>query len=568
MHNSSLITVLKDSGFLSTVQYEQVVNIMNRQSLSPQQALAELPTMDTSRLAVHCATLFHLSKSEIQVPACRELIKTLQLQSLCQEWLAIPIEKQGQWLTLGISDPTRQGVFEAFQFATGLNIDLTICDISSILSITGKEHQPQLQDPPVHPYQIEAELNASVADDEQQSAGDEAHSHATPIGQFVHQIIISALKQRASDIHFEPYEHHYRIRMRIDGLLVTTHTPAKKLSRRLASRIKILAHLNIAEKRLPQDGRLKIKPDNQQDVDIRVSTLPTLWGEKIVLRILGTSDNALTLPQLGMTPYQLEKFLQCLNRPQGLILITGPTGSGKTTTLYSALQQLNQEQRNISTVEDPIEIQLSGINQIQIHDQIGLSFAPVLRSLLRQDPDVIMLGEIRDQETAQMAIRAAQTGHLVLSTLHTNSAPEALSRLQQMDIPDYQLVPSLHLVIAQRLVRKLCPDCKIPVSGTMHLDPSGDRYSQWFQANNQGCPHCLRGYKGRAAVYDMFTPGDNNLTASPDTAGFRGCLLWQHALELLDLGITSYSEISRVIRLPEQFHSLSTADNLTQYEDH
>lgn len=539
-----LLSALEKSGFLSAAQSRQVENQVRQRSISLQQALSEISSIDTQQLSQHCSALFHLPLCTPDPTASRQLMDQLNLTELCKEWLAIPVQQNDQWLTLAVTDPTNSDVVNAFQFSCGLCIDLVIGDINQILPLLHHKHASELHEPQLSHYQIdmEAQLSASLPEEDPDNI-DDPQQNNTPIGQFVHQVILTALNQQASDIHFEPYEHHYRIRMRIDGLLVTTHNPNKKLSRRLASRIKILARLNIAERRLPQDGRLKIAINRQQSLDIRVSTLPTLWGEKIVLRLLGSSNSALPINQLGLNETQSRAFHRAINQPQGLILITGPTGSGKTTTLYSALQQLNQEQRNISTVEDPIEIQLAGINQIQTHDQIGLSFAAILRSLLRQDPDVIMLGEIRDKETAQMAIRAAQTGHLVLSTLHTNSAADALIRLHQIGIPLYQLLASLKLVIAQRLVRKLCPHCKQP-------------QSHHYQASATGCPHCFSGFKGRVAVYDFFsldqlpslTPsGESSL----DSATQRGCRLWRHGLELIDQGITSLGEIQRVIELPE-----------------
>ncbi len=544
MRQFRLLTALEKSGFLSAAQSRQVENQVRQRSISLQQALNEISTIDTQQLSRHCSTLFHLPLCTPEPTASQQLMNELSLTELCKEWLAIPVKQNGQWLTLAVTDPTNSDVVNAFQFASGLCIDLVIGDISQILPLLNQQKASELHEPQLSHYQIdmEAQLSASLPEEDPDNI-DDSEQNNTPIGQFVHQVILNALNQQASDIHFEPYEHHYRIRMRVDGLLVTTHNPNKKLSRRLASRIKILARLNIAERRLPQDGRLKIAINPQQSLDIRVSTLPTLWGEKIVLRLLGSSNSALPISQLGLSEIQSRAFHRAINQPQGLILITGPTGSGKTTTLYSALQQLNLEQRNISTVEDPIEIQLAGINQVQTHDQIGLSFAAILRSLLRQDPDVIMLGEIRDKETAQMAIRAAQTGHLVLSTLHTNSAADALIRLHQIGIPLYQLQASLKLVIAQRLVRKLCPHCKQP-------------QSHYYQASATGCPYCFSGYKGRVALYDFFSLDDlPSLTQSGestlDNAAQRGCRLWRHGLELIDQGITSLSEIQRVIELPD-----------------
>lgn len=367
------------------------------------------------------------------------------------------------------------------------------------------------------------------------------------------QLLHDAITKRASDIHFEPYQDEYRVRMRIDGVLQVITKPPISLAKQLTVRLKIMAKLNIAEQRLPQDGQLTINGQT-----MRISTLPIMYGEKIVLRVMDNHQQALSIEQLGLTPIQLTQYQQTLNYPQGLILVTGPTGSGKTVTLYSGLTEINHEGRNICCVEDPIEIPLKGINQTQVNPKAGLDFAQTLRAFLRQDPDIMMVGEIRDQETATIAVQAALTGHLVLSTLHTNSSPEALVRLNQMGIKNHLIASSLKLIIAQRLVRKLCIHCKLPAEEEMIINESKQqtRHTHYIA---KGCSHCLSGYHGRVGLYELLviTPSIQTLLLSEQTISLSQIrqkmahhsmnTLSQSGLTLIKLGITSLAEIQRVL---------------------
>lgn len=358
----------------------------------------------------------------------------------------------------------------------------------------------------------------------------------------VNRFIQQAIDKQASDIHIEPREHDWRIRFRNDGLLHEVATIPSSLGTQIITRLKIMANLNIAEQRQPQDGHIPIQDRIQ--IDIRISTCPTLFGEKIVLRLLDSQAMSIDLDHLGLTDTQKELLINTLNQAQGLILVTGPTGSGKTTTLYSALHYLNQIEKNIVTLEDPVEIELKGINQININTKIGLDFATVLRALLRQDPDIMMIGEIRDYETATIAIQAAQTGHLVLSTLHTNNAIETLIRLQYMGIPTYHIISSISLMIAQRLVRKLCHYCK-------QIDLSGVHY------NPVGCHHCYKGYKGRIGIFELIPmtkalaqvllAGGDKLTVLKQIKQENRILLADAGQEKTDYGTTSLTEINRVL---------------------
>lgn len=385
-----------------------------------------------------------------------------------------------------------------------------------------------------------------------------------PLIRFVYKIILDAVHKKASDIHFEPYEKIVRIRIRLDGILHELSNLNLNLAQQICARIKIMADLDIAERRIPQDGRFQIHLTSNKNIDFRVNSCPTLYGEKIVIRILDTLNDRLTIDDLGLEASQKNLFLQTLHKPQGMILVTGPTGSGKTVTLYTGLSLLNTVQLNISTVEDPVEIHLNGINQVNICNKTGLTFPIVLRALLRQDPDVIMVGEIRDQETAEIGIKAAQTGHLVLSTLHTNNAAQTLIRLLNMGLPFYNIVSSVKLIIAQRLVRKLCQYCKQPamltdvmiVEKELQNIPIGNQ--SIYIANAQGCTHCIKGYKGRIGVFEIMslTSSLNTLilsdvkpTHSQELAVQEG-MLTLHKASLLKVsrGETSLEEIYRVIK--------------------
>ncbi len=387
------------------------------------------------------------------------------------------------------------------------------------------------------------------------------HDNDSPVVRFINNILLDAIKKGASDIHFEPYEHHYRIRFRIDGLLVEVAQPPKQFANNLTARLKIMANLDIAERRLPQDGRITFK--HTHPIDCRVNTCPTLQGEKIVLRLLESNQEILNIDHLGLESTQKMAVLKALQRANGLILVTGPTGSGKTVTLYTALRILNTIEKNISTVEDPVEIQLPGINQVHINPKTGLGFADVLRALLRQDPDIIMIGEIRDLETAQIAVKASQTGHLVLSTLHTNSAAETLVRIANMGLPAYNIASSISLIIAQRLVRKLCDHCKQPhkIPATTLLQegfqPDEITTLQIYSSGSIHCPHCTDGFRGRIGIYEIM-PISTAMTESilhhsstnklNQQAKKEGVISLREAgLQKVRNAITSLAELNRIL---------------------
>jgi type IV pilus assembly protein PilB len=404
-------------------------------------------------------------------------------------------------------------------------------------------------------------LDISGGEDDGPDDGVSAKGDDTPVVKFINKVLIDAIKKGASDIHFEPYENDYRVRLRIDGILKQVAKMPVKLNQRITARLKVMAQLDIAEKRVPQDGRIKLNLSKTKQIDFRVSTLPTLFGEKVVLRILDGSAAKLGVEKLGYEPEQQRLFLEAVHKPYGMVLVTGPTGSGKTVSLYTALGILNDETRNISTAEDPVEIRLPGVNQVQQNVKRGMTFAAALRSFLRQDPDIIMVGEIRDLETAEIAIKAAQTGHMVLSTLHTNDAPQTIARLMNMGIAPYNITSSVTLVIAQRLARRLCNKCKqpqqLPDNALLAEGFTSDEVREGFTIYEAvGCDECTGGYKGRLGVYQVLPMSEEiqtivlqggNAIQIAEVAKAAGVKdLRQSALLKVKNGLTTLAEINRI----------------------
>ncbi|MEJ2088813.1 MAG: type IV-A pilus assembly ATPase PilB, partial [Gammaproteobacteria bacterium] len=408
---------------------------------------------------------------------------------------------------------------------------------------------------------VDLDLEAGEADQDEEDAA--SGTDDTPIVRFVHKMLLDAIKMGSSDIHFEPYEHSYRVRFRTDGVLHQVTAPPPNLATRLAARLKVMSQLDISERRMPQDGRIKMKLSKTRAIDIRVNPHPTLCGEKIVLRNLDPGSAKMGSEALGFEDDQRDMLLQAIHQPQGMILVTGPTGSGKTVTLYTGLNILNTQERNIATAEDPVEINLEGINQVNVNHRVGLDFASALRAFLRQDPDVVMVGEIRDLETAEIAIKAAQTGHMVLSTLHTNSAAETLTRLRNMGVHAFNLATSVNLIIAQRLARRLCPNCKQPINvpnealiaeGFTEEDIASGL--EIFEPHPDGCDKCKEGYKGRVGIYEVvkITPEmariimeDGNsleLARQARALGFND--LRRSGLQKVMQGVTGLKECNRV----------------------
>ncbi|MDR6843118.1 type IV-A pilus assembly ATPase PilB [Pseudoxanthomonas sacheonensis] len=484
---------------------------------------------------------------------------------LLQKHQVLPLFKRGNRLFVGVSDPTKTHALDEIKFHTNLVVEPILVDDESLRRAL--EQWGSASDTMTGFGEDDEGLdNLEIGTDEdmnQSDSGIDAKGDDTPVVKFVNKVLIDAIKKGASDIHFEPYENDYRVRLRIDGILKQVAKAPVKLNPRIAARLKVMAQLDIAEKRVPQDGRIKLNLSKTKQIDFRMSTLPTLFGEKIVLRILDGSAAKLGIEKLGYEDDQRDLFVNAVQKPYGMVLVTGPTGSGKTVSLYTALNILNDDVRNISTVEDPVEIRVPGINQVQMNVKRGMTFAAALRSFLRQDPDVIMVGEIRDLETAEIGIKAAQTGHMVLSTLHTNDAPQTIARLMNMGIAPYNITSSVTLVIAQRLARRLCNNCKrkveLPEHALLAEGFTEEEVKTGFTVYEAvGCDECTSGYKGRTGIYQVMPMSDAiaaivleggnamQIAEAAKKAGVRD--LRQSALMKVRHGVTSLAEINRVTK--------------------
>jgi len=488
--------------------------------------------------------------------------KGLVSEKLVRQHHALPLWRRGNKLFVGISDPSNHQAINDIQFSTGLSTEVILVEDDKLTDAIEKffdTHASGLED--MADVDLEG-LDVESVDDSKQDAIGGMDADDAPVVRFVHKMLLDAIKSGSSDLHFEPYEKNYRVRVRTDGILREVARPPIQLAGRIAARLKVMASLDISERRKPQDGRLKMRLSKTKSIDFRVNTLPTLWGEKVVIRILDPSSAQIGIDALGYEPEQKELYLAALKQPQGMILVTGPTGSGKTVSLYTGLNILNTVDINISTAEDPVEINMEGINQVNVNPKQGLDFAQALRSFLRQDPDVIMVGEIRDLETAEIAIKAAQTGHLVLSTLHTNSAAETLTRLHNMGIPGFNIATSVSLIIAQRLARKLCSHCRKPIEIPREtLLKEGfpeERIGSFTIYEPVGCDQCNGGYKGRTGIYEVVrnTPELQRLIMAEGNSleidsqmrldGFND--LRTSGLIKAMQGITSLEEINRVTK--------------------
>ncbi|MDR6991174.1 type IV-A pilus assembly ATPase PilB [Luteimonas sp. 3794] len=475
----------------------------------------------------------------------------------------LPLFKRGGRLFVGTADPTNTQALDEIKFHTNLTVEPILVDEDSIRRTL--DMWLQASDSFEDALEDSDGLDSLDVGSDEDGGGKLENvvdgKDDTPIVKFVNKVLVDAIKRGASDIHFEPYETDYRVRLRVDGILKQVAKSPVKLNQRITARLKVMAQLDIAEKRIPQDGRIKLNLSKTKQIDFRVSTLPTLFGEKVVLRILDASAAKLGIDKLGYEPEQQQLFLDAIHKPYGMVLVTGPTGSGKTVSLYTALGILNDETRNISTAEDPVEIRLPGVNQVQQNNKRGMTFAAALRSFLRQDPDIIMVGEIRDLETAEIAIKAAQTGHMVLSTLHTNDAPQTIARLMNMGIAPYNITSSVTLVIAQRLARRLCPKCKrrvdLPDHALLKEGFTEDQVRAGIEMYEAvGCDECTNGYKGRVGVYqvmpmseqiqEIILQGGNaiQIAEAAQRAGVSD--LRQSALRKAQQGLTSLAEINRV----------------------
>lgn len=488
--------------------------------------------------------------------------KDLVSEKLLRQHRVIPLWRRGNKLFVGVSDPTNHQAVTDIQFSTGLTTEAILVEDDKLGDAIEKffdsasSGMDDLGDVDLDGVDIEA-----VDDDKQDNGAGESADDA-PVVRFVNKMLLDAIKGGSSDLHFEPYERSYRVRLRTDGILHEVARPPIQLASRISARLKVMAALDISERRKPQDGRIKMKISKTKAIDFRVNTLPTLWGEKIVMRILDPSSAQMGIDALGYEEVQKELYLSALKQPQGMILVTGPTGSGKTVSLYTGLNILNTVDINISTAEDPVEINLEGINQVNVNPRQGMDFAQALRAFLRQDPDVIMVGEIRDLETAEIAIKAAQTGHMVMSTLHTNSAAETLTRLRNMGVPAFNIATSVNLIIAQRLARKLCSVCKkeidVPHDTLIREGFPADKLGTFKIYGPVGCESCKGGYKGRVGIYEVVknTPalqriimeeGNSiDIAAQMRKDGFND-LRTSGLLKAMQ-GVTSLEEVNRVTK--------------------
>jgi type IV pilus assembly protein PilB len=481
-------------------------------------------------------------------------------EKLIRKHNALPLFLRGKILFVAMSDPTNLDALEEIQFNTGFTTELVLANEQSLHTCIEKVLEEENDALNITDMDTEELAGIDVQEertDDDNPAGDKEDA---PIVVYINKILLDAIKKGASDLHFEPYEKSFRIRFRVDGILTEVAKPPISLASRMAARLKVMSKLDIAERRVPQDGRIKLALSKRKSIDFRVSTLPTMWGEKIVMRILDSSSAMLGIEMLGYEPEQKKIYMDALDQPQGMILVTGPTGSGKTVSLYTGLNILNTQERNISTAEDPVEINLDGINQVQINIRAGLTFPSALRSFLRQDPDIVMVGEIRDLETAEIAIKAAQTGHLVLSTLHTNSAAETLTRLLNMGVPSYNVASSVSIIIAQRLARRLCTQCKVeenvPETELLKQGFPQDKIGEFTLFQPVGCELCTGGYKGRVGIYEVIKisgkianiimDGGNSLDIAAQCQKEGYDTLRQSGIKKAMQGMTSLKEINRV----------------------
>ena len=507
---TGLCRALVSQGLLTAEEGESLQNQARGSGESTLATLLRTRRFRADQIAAFAAVTFGLPFLNLDALDPAVLPKNPVDAKLLAKHRVLPIAQRGNRLFVALSDPSNLQALDDIKFQTGLIVDAIVVEDDKLgrwLDQYGEATEDNIL------KTIETDdLNLEFSDDETMDAASTAAAadiDDAPVVKYLQKMMLDAINSGASDIHFEPYEKNYRIRYRLDGLLYEIAQPPLAIKEKIASRIKVISKLDISEKRVPQDGRMKLVLSRNKAIDFRVSTLPTLYGEKIVMRILDASSATMGIEKLGYEPDQLKLLTDAIARPYGMVLVTGPTGSGKTVSLYSCLNILNQPGVNISTVEDPVEIQLAGINQVNVNEKAGLDFATAMKAFLRQDPDIIMVGEIRDHETGDIAIKAAQTGHMVLSTLHTNDAPSTLTRLINMGIPSYNVAASVHLITAQRLGRRLCPNCRkvvdIPSEALLNAGfAEADLDDSWQAYTAVGCDACKQtGYKGRVGIYQV-----------------------------------------------------------------
>ena len=555
---TGFIRRLVEDGIVSTENMQAAVNSAKKANQDIVPYLIENLKLKPIVIAEKISEEFGEPLFDLSTYDSAHILKDVVEDKLITKFRVLPIFRRGHQLFVATSNPTHMDAMDAMRFNSKLSIEAIIVEHDKLEKIIEQNYAEES----TFEFDDDFELHVHEEHTDQEDNDEQPQEDEAPIVKYINKLLIDAIRMGASDLHFEPYEKVYRVRYRVDGVLRQIATPPLQLANRLASRLKVMSQMDIAEKRVPQDGRIKLKISKSKAIDFRVNSLPTLFGEKIVLRILDPSSAMLGIDALGYEPEQKALFMEALEKPQGMLLITGPTGSGKTVSLYTGLNILNKEDTNISTAEDPVEINLEGINQVNVNNKVGLTFSAALKSFLRQDPDIVMVGEIRDLETAEIAIKAAQTGHMVMSTLHTNSAPETLTRLRNMGVPSFNIATSVNLVIAQRLARRLCSQCKVPVEvpknsllemGFTEQDIQDPEF-QIFQPI--GCSECRDGYKGRVGIYEVMkvTPEISKIIMEDGNAieiaeasaklGFNNLRL--SGLKKVMQGVTSLQEVNRV----------------------
>jgi len=549
MHKTKLEKYLLANQLIADDKLHAAKQAANKAQQTLVAFLVKHKKISANKLACAVASVFNLPQVNLLKYSIAKLPLKLVPARLIMQTNILPLAQQHDRLDVALIDPCDLKSIDIIKFHTGMKLNIFIARYDNLQQLIqqvvtkGSTEELDVSYTPVHAHQENYNLNFADNSDE-------------PLIRFINHIIEDAICNKASDIHFEVYEQYCRVRFRQDGILREVTKPPQHIASRIASRLKIMAKLDISERRLPQDGHCKIKI-NHQMVEARASSCPTTFGEKIVLRLLNNNNVLRGIQQLDFNQKQQDAFINAINQPQGLILVTGPTGSGKTVTLYAALQYLNKIEKNIATIEDPVEINLNNVNQVNVKVKAGLTFAKALRAFLRQDPDIIMVGEIRDFETAEIAIKAAQTGHLVISTLHTNSALEALTRLRNMGIAPYNIISSIILITAQRLVRKLCPHCKQEHKVSALMRKQFNFPAETVIYNAVGCQHCVNGYSGRIAIHEVLSvnedfcepifKGENTFVLEKIAKRNGFVILQQAALEKVIQGVTSIQEIYRVI---------------------
>lgn len=549
-------------GLISEAQAREAVEFSLRKKTPFVSVISDRKWASELDVAIAASDEFGIPLLDLNSVEIDSLQVSLVSEKILQKHKVLPLTARGNTVHVAVADPTAVNVLDEITFHTGLNAEPVVVEhskLDALIDVVLDKLDTTMDE------LGDADLdNLEVADEEDPNKDDTVGAGAddAPVVRFVHKILLDAITRGASDIHFEPYEKSYRVRYRQDGMLREVASPPVGLGGRIAARLKVMSRLDIAERRMPQDGRLKLNLSRNRSIDFRVNTLPTVYGEKIVMRILDADSAKLGVEALGFSEKQKQLFMEAIEKPYGLVLVTGPTGSGKTVTLYTGLNILNTVERNISTAEDPVEIQVMGINQVNVSPKTGFTFASALRAFLRQDPDIVMVGEIRDLETAEISIKAAQTGHLVLSTLHTNDAPQTITRLANMGIPPFNIASSINLIIAQRLARRLCGVCKVedPLDDEAKIKagfkPDEVAGLTIHRANPEGCDKCTKGYKGRAGLFQMLPiseemermilKGANSQELANQALAEGHDDLRRAGLVKVMQGITSLEEVSRV----------------------